>query len=54
MTTLEREQRVESLKLIGFIVFMLVAFGIAGACDYHDEQAACGYWAERGVSIQRW
>ena len=50
----ERQERINLLLAILFLVYVFFAFGIAGACDYADDQRELAYWAERGVTIQRW
>ena len=52
---LERRRRIRDAVRAGIIIaFALLAFSIAGTMDYHDQQSELAYWAERGVSIQRW
>lgn len=52
---LERQRKVRD-----FIIFLLtatltlLAFSVAGTSDLQDEQRQLDYWADRGVTIQRW
>ncbi|MBR3234591.1 MAG: hypothetical protein IKG11_03145 [Atopobiaceae bacterium] len=49
-----RRQVIETVLAFIFVLALLVAFAIAGTCDYEDEQASLAYWESQGVTIQRW
>lgn len=52
---LQRRQQVrETVLAILFILYILVAFAIAGTSDFHDEQSEIAYWESQGVTIHRW
>ena len=50
----QRKQFRDTITAILVILFILAAFALAGAMDYQDEMNQLAYWAERGVTIQRW
>ena len=52
---LQRKQQVrETVLAILFILYIFVAFAIAGTSDFHDEQREIAYWESQGVTIHRW
>ena len=52
---LQRKQQAREMFL-AFLTLLLIlaAFTFAGTQDYIDEQRELAYWAERGITIQRW
>ena len=49
-----RQRRIETALTILGIILAIAAFAIAGTMDYNDEMRDLAFWAERGVTIQRW
>lgn len=50
----ERRERCEMAAGIAALVFMLLAFAIAGTMDYQDEKAQAEFWHAQGIELQEW
>ena len=50
----ERRERCEMAAGIAALVFMLLAFAIAGTMDYQDEKAQAEFWLAQGIELQEW
>ncbi|MBQ9317405.1 MAG: hypothetical protein IJ203_11375 [Atopobiaceae bacterium] len=49
----QRKERIELLAGIAALIFILIAFAIAGTMDYQDEQRELAYWESQGIHIVR-
>lgn len=50
----ERKERLDTALGILILVLFLAAFALAGTIDREIERHDLAFWAERGVTVQRW
>ena len=50
----ERKHAFDMAVGIATLLFILLAFALAGTSDFQNEQRELAYWESQGVTITRW